>query len=155
MLVVVPDLRNQNAVNPLQPKVDIDTLVRMRQCAEQHAAMQARILVKNPSYQSVRLNFSVRFLPGLPFNFYAAKLQEALIKELTPWIRDAKSDIGFGGRLYRSVLLEFVESQPYVDFVEFFKMGLAGVPDSDFAELRADRPDAVLVSDASHAIAQA
>ena len=64
----------------------------------------------------------------------------------------------FGGRIYRSVLLDFIEELPYVDFVTDFRCGLAGDGDlllNDVAEIAADRPDAILVSAAKHLIAEA
>jgi hypothetical protein len=157
MLVVVPDLRNQNAVDQLQPRVDIDTLVRMQDYAQQHAGMQVKIKVGNPHYQSVRLDFKVRFHNGYPFNHYRQELEQALIRALTPWAYDKSREIEFGGRIYRSVLLDFVEELPYVDFVSDFSMGLAGsggVALHDVAEISADTPDTILVSNFTHVITE-
>jgi hypothetical protein len=154
-IIAVADLRNRNALNPLEPKVDLDTLTRMAEVAAAHAGMGVKVHVRNPRYEQVHLDFAVRFMPGLPFNFYAAQLQEDLIRELSPWAWDGTKDMGFGGILYRSVLLEFVETREYVDYVTRFRMGWAGIPGSDFPELRPGRPDAILVSDSVHAIAEA
>jgi len=154
MLVVIPDLCNQNAVDQLKPRVDIATLDRMQLHAQQHAGKQIRIKVKNPRYQSVRLDFKVRFYPEYPFNYYREELHKALIVALTPWANDTR-EIEFGGHLYRSVLLDFVEELPYVDFVTDFKMSLvSGTALQDVAEISADTPDTILVSDATHAISE-
>jgi hypothetical protein len=157
MLVVIPDLRNQNAVDQLKPRVDIDTLVRMQNFAQQYAGKQVSIKVKNPRYQSVLLDFKVRFYPGYPFNYYYQELQQALLRTLTPWAYDKTRDIEFGGRIYRSVLLDFVEELSYVDFVTDFKMKLVGndgTPLQDVSEISADTPDTILVSNPTHAIAE-
>lgn len=157
MLVVVPDLRNQNAVDQLQPRVDIDTLVRIQNYAQQHAGKQVRISVKNPCYQSVRIDLKVRFYEGYAFNHYRQELELALIRALTPWAYDKTREIEFGGRIYRSVLLDFVEELPYVDFVTDFKMNLmssGGAPLQDVSEISADTPDCILVSNATHAITE-
>lgn len=159
LLVVIPDLRNQNAVNPLKPRVDADTLSRMQEYAQQHTGSQVKIRVKNPDYQAVRLDFKVRFHPGYPFNYYRQELQKALLGALTPWVYDKTREIEFGGCIYRSVLLDFVEELPYVDFVTDFKMARVNraAPDEiprDVAEIRADTPDTLLVSDSAHAIAE-
>lgn len=155
MLVVVPDLRNRNAVDQLKPRVNIDTLVRMQDFAQQHTGGQVAIKVRNPRYQSVLLDFKVRFYPDYPFNYYHQQLQQALIRALAPWAYDKTRDIEFGGRIYRSVLLDFVEELPYVDFVTDFKMKLVasdGTPLQDVAEISADTPDAIIVSSPSHKI---
>jgi hypothetical protein len=155
MLVVIPDLRNHNQADRLRPRVDIDTLARMREFAQRHCGMQVAIHVRNPRYQAVHLDFKVRLRPGYAFNYYVGQLQEALLRQLSPWAYDATRSIGFGGRVYRSVLLDFVEELPYVDFVTDFRMALAGTAMSDAADVAADTPDAILVSAASHAIAEA
>ena len=154
LLVVVPDLRNQNAVDPLRPRVDTATLSKMTEFALQHCGMQVRIRVKNPRYQRVKLAFQVKFRPGLPFHFYRRQLHEALIRVLSPWAFEAAKSIQFGGRVYRSVLLDFVEELSYVDFVTDYKL-LS--PDSDFphqdlSSIQAATPSAILVSDTLHTI---
>jgi hypothetical protein len=157
MLVVVPDLRNRNQADRLQPRVDVDTLARMREFAQRHCGMQTVIHVKNPRYQAVQLDFRVRLRRGFAFNYYVQQLQEALVRRLSPWAHDATDGIEFGGRVYRSVLLDFVEELPYVDFVTEFRMGLAGAggaPLNDAATVGADTPDAILVSAATHAISE-
>jgi hypothetical protein len=162
LLVVVPDLRNRNAVDPLQPRVDLDTLTRVAEFARQHCGMfaqnlggtQVSIHVKNPRYQRVRLRFKVHFQPGYAFNFHRQILNEALIRELSPWTFDARRPLAFGGQLYRSVLLNFVEELPYVDFVTDFQLLSpdSATPQRDLTTISAETPDAILVSDASHTI---
>lgn len=157
LLIAIPDLRNQNAVDPFAPRVDLDTLTRMREFVMQHCGMQVQIKVRNPRYQRVRLDFKVRFHAGHAFNFYRNELEQALIRALSPWAFDATRQIEFGGHLYRSVLLDFVEELPYVDFVTDFRMGVVddlGAGFKDTNELIADAPDIIFVSDASHAIAE-
>ena len=162
LLVVIPDLRNKNSVDPLRPRVDTDTLARMTEFAQRHcgmfdqpsASMESRITVKNPSYQRVKLAFKVRFMPGKPFNFYSQELNKAIVQVLSPWSFDPSSTLEFGGQVYRSVLLDFVEELPYVDFVTDFKLFSpdSATPQRDVAHVSAETPDAILVSDASHII---
>ncbi len=154
LLVVVPDLRNQNMIDRLRPRVDTGTLSEMTEFAQRHCGMQVRIRVKNPRYESVKLAFQVRFRPGLPFHFYRRQLDEALVRALTPWAFDATQAIQFGGRVYRSVLLDFVEELPYVDFVSDFKLLTPdrGSSPLDLSSIQAETPDAILVSDTSHTI---
>jgi len=159
LLIAIPDLRNQNAVDPLAPRVDLDTLTRMTDYATQHSGMQARIRVRNPRYQRVRLDFKVRFRDGFPYNFYRSELEQALIRALSPWAFDpvgSSAQLDFGGRLYRSVLLDFVEELPWVDFVTEFRMGVTDGVTAEFkdvSELSAEAPDVIFVSDAQHTIA--
>jgi hypothetical protein len=157
MLVVVPDLRNRNAVDPLRPRVDADTLSRIADHVQRRAGMQVRFQVRNPRYQSIRLDFKVRFLPGYEFNFYRDQVNQELVRFLSPWAFDATRPISFGGKVYKSVLLDFVEKLAPVDFVTDFRM-FSGVDAEsrprDVEEIQAETPDAILVSAAVHGIAE-
>lgn len=152
MVAVVPDLRNRNAVDPLQPRVDLDTLDRIHNFLVTRCGMQARLTVRNPRYRPVTADFKVRLRPGYGFNFYRGVIDDALRRLLSPWAFDgAAAPLGFGGRVIRSVLLNAVESLPCVDFVTDFRMTVEGDA-TDRAEIVADAPDAILVSAASHRI---
>jgi hypothetical protein len=155
LVVVVPDLRNRNAVDPLQPKVDADTLDRITGHLQAHAGPQVRLQVKNPRYQQIRLDFKLRFLPGYEFNFYRAQVEQELIRFLSPWAFDATRPISFGGKVYKSVLLDFVEELAPVDFVTDFRMYSSTDPLRDVSEIQAVTPDAILVSAPAHTIAEA
>lgn len=158
LLVLVPDLRNGNAVDPLQPRVDADTLSRVTAHVRARAGMQVAVKVKNPRYQKVRLDFAVRFHAGYEFNFYRGALEAELVRALSPWAFEADRDISFGGTVYKSVLLNLVEELPYVDYVTEFRMyTFAGeVPDSrDLEAARPETPDTILVSDRTHTIVEA
>lgn len=161
MIVVVPDLKNKNAVDPLQPKVDADTISRITTWVLARAGMQVLIQdkhpikVKNPSYQRIQLSFNVKFLTGYEYNFYSQQLNQQLIELLSPWAYQADRDISFGGKIYKSVLLDFVEDCGYVDYVTDFKMySYTGNTNNftDVNEALPETPDAILVSDYSHVI---
>ncbi len=64
----------------------------------------------------------------------------------------------FGGHVYKSVLLDFVEDLDYVDYLTDFKMySYSGdVNDhADINEVRPETPDAILVSDHTHLVLEA
>jgi hypothetical protein len=99
----------------------------------------------------------VRFKPGHEFNFYADRLRNAIDRFLSPWAYGGSSDIRFGGRVYKSVLLDFVEEVDFVDFVTDFKLySLANAVTAsiDVNEITPTTPDAILVSAADHVIAE-
>lgn len=153
MLVVVPDLRNMNAVDPLQPRVDLDTLARIREHLMARVGPQTRVHVRNPGYRAVQVDFKVRLRSGnsLGFNFLQPQMDLALRQALSPWAFDGATALGFGARVLRSALLDFVEDLPDVDFVTDFHLSLEGARD-DVAEIVPDAPDVILVSAARHRI---
>ncbi|HIJ94641.1 MAG TPA: hypothetical protein HPP94_02675 [Desulfuromonadales bacterium] len=155
LLVVVPDLRNRNAVNLLEPKVDADTLSRIVAHVRKRAGMQIAVQAKNPRYQKIQLDFKVRFREGYEPNFYRRELEAALIRFLSPWAFHADREIAFGGKIYKSVLLDVVEELEYIDFVTDFRMysfSSAVSNDIDIATAEPATPDTILVSAASHII---
>jgi hypothetical protein len=155
LLVVIPDLRNQNAPDPLQPKVDANTMSRITDYVRQHCGLQVQLKVKNPLYQQIKLDFRVKFQPGKEFNYYSRTLEQALIQFLSPWAFTPERDIYFGGKVFKSVLLDFVEDLEYVDYVTDFKMfSFTGTDRNrlDLNAVQANTPDTILVSSQTHTV---
>ena len=155
LLVVVPDLKNKNAINLLEPKVDADTIDRIIDYVQKRAGMQVSIMVKNPRYQKIKVDFKVKFHPGYEFNYYKTLVEREIIKFLSPWAYDSEREISFGGKIYKSVLLDFVEDLPYVDYVTDFKMYSSSGETTNYTdinEVQAYTPDTILVSDTTHII---
>ncbi len=157
-VVVVPQLRSAAAgTDPLAPRVDLGTLEAIRAFLLARGPMGTGLVVKNAQFEALRADFGVRLRPGVAFNPQRDRLNELLEAALTPWAFDGATPIRFGGRVFRSVLLALVESQPSVDFVTDFRLRrLAddGTPGADAAEHGATRPDAILVSAPRHGIVE-
>lgn len=159
LLTVIPDLRNRNGVNPLQPKVDADTLARIVEHVRARCGGQVAIRARNPRYQQVHLDCRVRLHRGYGFNISSKEIEQAIIRRLSPWAFDqSRQDIGFGGVISKSVLLDFIEALPTVDYVEELRMhSYSGdaVNTVDLDEVRPQTPDAILVSAPNHRIREA
>lgn len=156
-VVVVPDLRNRNAVDPLQPRVDLDTLERIKAFLLARAPMgldAATLAVRNPAYRAVQVDFKVAMRPGYAFSYYRAQINQALLRALSPWAFDTAGALEFGGRVLRSALVDFVEGLPWVDYVTDFRLCFADRPAEDRPELTPDAPDVILVSAPEHLIAE-
>jgi hypothetical protein len=95
---------------------------------------------------------------GIDKGIYQVKLEEAIINYLSPWAYETGSDIVFGGKIHKSVILNFVEEQTYVDYITCFEMFhiVPGDPDNDpekdVNEAVASTSASVLGSSASHII---
>jgi hypothetical protein len=152
-MVVVPDLRYLKAINPLEPKVDLNTLAQIKIFLKKHAGMLVNIETTNPDYEPVRLQFNVQFRRGYEFSVYKKVLNQDIIRYLSPWAFDTGADIPFGGTLEKSVVINFIERLGYVDVVREFK--LLSIKDNfsyDYEEIVASNPMAVLVSCGQHNI---
>ncbi|MEL6811941.1 MAG: baseplate J/gp47 family protein [Bacteroidota bacterium] len=121
-LVIVANVQNKNAVDPLRPLASLDQLSEIGTFLEKIKPPCAALHVKNPIYEEVQLDFQVKFHQDIDAGYYISKLQEELKFFLSPWASDCATDIIFGGRIHKSVLLNFVEERSYVDYATCFKM---------------------------------
>lgn len=120
-LVIISDLQNKNAVDPLKPKTSLITLTQIEEYITAIKAPCAHLHVRNPIFEEIQVEFNVKLLPGYDIGFYGQQLQAEIKQFLAPWTYGTK-DIAFGGRIHKSVLINFVEDRPYVDYVTCFNM---------------------------------
>jgi hypothetical protein len=128
--VTIPDLSHTNSLNPLLPYTSIGLLAEIKHylssldtsfLADDSSGNEHLHLV-NPQFEGVQFDFKVSFLPGYDEIFYSNLLKNEIIQFLTPWAYDTTQEVEFGGKIEKSVVLNFVQERPYVDFVTCFKM---------------------------------
>ncbi|MCW3084480.1 MAG: hypothetical protein JWP12_1846 [Bacteroidetes bacterium] len=150
-LVMIADLKNKNSVNPLQPKTSLILLTDIEEYIKTINPPAVELHVKNPLYEEIAVEFNVRFLPGFDNGFYGQKLEEDIKKFLAPWAYSV-TDIAFGGTIHKSMIINFVEEQPYVDFVTCFKMDqiIGTIVNKNIEAAFATTSASVLTSAAAH-----
>ncbi len=122
-IVVVPDLKNNLSSNILRPYTSLGLIEEIRQYLEKLTSPFVKLHVVNPQFEEVQFEFEVNFLPEIKdAEIYRKLLSDDIEQFLTPWAYESGRDIEFGGRIEKSVVLNFVEERPYVDFVTNFKM---------------------------------
>lgn len=121
-LVPVPDLKNKNAVDPLLPYTPAGVLKDIQDYVTQFTSAFVIVKAVNPLFEQVQFNFSVHFFTQYDVAVYRSLLNEAITQFLCPWAFNGSTDIEFGGKISKSVVLKFVEDQYYVDYVTCFKM---------------------------------
>jgi hypothetical protein len=154
-LVVVPDLKNKTPIDPLKPKAPLDTLTAIKDYVEKMNSMFIEVHTRNPEYEELQLDFKVQFKRHYEFGFYSKKLNDDLIRYLSPWAFSPSFEISFGGRVHKSVILNFIEELEYVDFITSFKMyhrSGENPATKDVNEIEVINPSAILVSSAKHLI---
>jgi hypothetical protein len=154
LMTVIPNLRNVVSMNPLEPKVDVGTLGEIYAFLRRINPEFATLLVRNPKYERIKLKFIVYFKPGYDGDHYVQVLNTEIVRFLSPWAYDNASEIAFGGTIYRSALLDFVEERPYVDYVTQFEMYHINEASllQDVSAAIASTTDAVLASVPQHEI---
>ena len=120
--IVVPDLINKNSADPLQPKVNLITLQNIEAYIYQYVPLFVNFNADNPVYEQLFVDFKVGFLPGKDAGYYGNFLNEEIKRFLSPWAYEEGQDITFGGKVFKSDIIIFIENRPYVDFVNSFNL---------------------------------
>lgn len=116
-LVTVPDKQFYNMTDPLKPYTSLGLLQEISQFLGKRISCFIRLHVHNPRFEEVRVNLKVRFYDGFDQTWYTNLLQESILRFLSPWAFPEGGNPTFGGKVYKSVIIDFVEEQPYVDYV--------------------------------------
>ncbi len=158
-LVVIPDLRNKNAVNPLEPKTSLITLTEISDFIKTINPPCVELHVRNPIFEEIEVDFNVRFHTGFDKGFYGKLLEEEIKQFLAPWAYNT-IDISIGGKIHKSRIINFVEERPYVDFVTCFNMNhiiptginTAPIANNNIDEAITTTSASILTSAATHRI---
>ncbi|MDF0651248.1 MAG: baseplate J/gp47 family protein [Nitrospira sp.] len=121
-VVTIPNQRFQNLRDPLRPYTSLGLLEEIGRFLRKRLSCFVNLHVKNPQFEEVLVSCGVRLREGLDETFYETKLQEAITRFLSPWAFPGGGHPSFGGKIYKSVLINFVEDQPYVDYVTDFQL---------------------------------
>ncbi len=159
--IIIPNLYNQNAVDPFRPKVSSQTLSVAENLLASIGTMQVQYHVTNPRYYQIKIGFGVKLKLGFEFNYYSQLLNQKIIEFLTPWMRETDKDIYFGGIVYKSEILDFIEELSFVDYLtDFTLMGyendqtLLNNNLKDASNISVTEPDMIMVSAKEHDIYQ-
>jgi hypothetical protein len=156
LLIVVPDLTNQNAADPLRPKADKNTLDSIHTFLKNHSADWITHHVANPYYEPVKISVRIKLKSGFEFNYYENVIARRLQEFLSPWIANTDSSVQFGGKITQSRIVKFLEEMEFVDFISDLKLFHSVNGGQSFGSnkqlIEASNPAAVLVSHSSHQI---
>lgn len=149
-IVTLPNLAMQQQRDPLKPYTSLGLLEDIRAFLQQRTSCFAQLHVKNPQFEEVWVRFKLKFIDGYDRAYYTTQLQQAITRFLSPWAFSGAVMPSFGGKIYKSALIHFVESQPYVDYVTDFQL-FQNIPCQppgtvDFDEVTASRAVSILVS---------
>ena len=121
-VVTIPDLRFAALRDPLRPYTSLGLLDKISAYLSQRLSCFVRLHVRNPLFEEVQVGCKVTLLPGLDQSFYELKVKEAITRFLSPWAFPGGGNPSFGGKVRKSVLIDFVEELPYVDCVMDFRL---------------------------------
>ena len=148
-IVTVPSHQFQNLRDPLRPYTSLDLLLQIEHFLRRRSACFVKLHVRNPQFEEVRLSFKVRLHTGVDEAYHVRLLQQEITRFLSPWAFPGGAAPSFGGKVHKSVLINFVEERPYVDYVTDFQLfhdigGAIGT--IDLAEVSGKLAVSILVS---------
>ncbi len=121
-LIVVSNLRNKDSINPFEPNTSQLTLDAIKSFVELYISPFVKVNVELPIYESILVDAKIGFNSGFDPGFYSNLLNEELKQFLSPWAFVDGVDIEIGGAIYKSSILQFIESKNYVDYVVDFEL---------------------------------
>ncbi len=146
-----------DAPDPLRPYVRRQTLLEVERFLRARLSPFVQLAVVQPQLEEVQLAFKVGFRQNLGNpDFYLARIQQDLIRELSPWAFGGE-DVAFGGRWYKADLVDFLDELGYVDYVTDVKL-IHTYPEGtarrrvEVETVAASTPGSVLVSAKRHDI---
>src|SRR5665648_3734 len=150
-IITIPSQLNHNDANPLKPYTQQSTLTSIETYLRKRISCFVNLRACQPQFEEIRLEFSVKFYEQYKdFTFYTSKLQKEITQFLSPWAFGNTSSIDFGGKVYKSVLINFIEERYYVDFITdvfmYVKVDETSAESSDLDEIFASTSRSILVS---------
>jgi hypothetical protein len=122
-IITIPDLQHRNDINPLKPYTSQSTLQAIDSYLRKRISCHVQLHVVNPVFEEVQLSLKLKLAKGYDdFTVYSKRLQEEITAFLSPWAYADDADINFGGVVYKSVVINFIEERPYVDFITDVEM---------------------------------
>jgi len=122
LIIPIANMKNRNALNPLQPKTPRRTLLEIESYIKNLTSPFVKVYAKNAVFEQILTYFRVKFYDGYDKGYYLKKLNEEIVHFLTPWAFDEKAEVMFGQKIYASSIINFIEEREYVDFISDFKM---------------------------------
>lgn len=122
-IITIPSQQNHNDTNPLKPYTQQSTLTKIEEFLQKRTSCFVNLHACQPQFEEIRLEFSLKLYDQYKdFTFYSEQLKEEITQFLSPWAFGNTKSIDFGGKIYKSVLINFIEERYYVDFITDVKM---------------------------------
>jgi len=150
-IITIPSQVNRNDANPLKPYTQQSTLTNIENYLRKRTSCFVKLRACQPQFEEVRIEFTLKLHDQYKdFTFYENQLKEEITRYLSPWAYGDTSSIDFGGKVYKSVLINFIEERYYVDFITdvflYVKVDDTTNESGDMDEITASAARSILVS---------
>jgi hypothetical protein len=121
-VVVIPDLATRPLSERFEPRVSRGRLKDITDFLKSRTAPFVQLNVMNPIFEPIDTTSKITFIKGKSPAFYKNQLALDLKRYLAPWAFDPTAKIEFGGQIFETAILGFIEQRDYVDYIEDFKV---------------------------------
>lgn len=106
-----------------KPLLSLNKMLLIKERLTKIASPHARINVKPPKLEKVRLQFKVKFhhQEGMDTRLYIDALIKTINEYLSPWAYDT-TEVNFANEIEFSSIIQLIDNQPYVDYITDFKV---------------------------------
>ncbi|MDP4209270.1 MAG: hypothetical protein Q8928_10710 [Bacteroidota bacterium] len=121
-IVLVPkEIKNSNVLSE-PPRVSLAMLYKVKTFLSGIISPFINIEVGNPVYEKVKIICKVLLSAKASNNpgFYLRQLTTDINRYIAPWLFGEKEYLKIGNRIYRSDILLFIKTRPYVEYVSAF-----------------------------------
>lgn len=145
VLAIIPEIAGSQFAEKLEPKATRALLHSIEQFLLSRTSTFVQVRAVNPIFQKVDIGGNIAFRPGKEVNYYEAKLREDVLRFLAPWAFGDVQGPSFGGKLFQSSVLHFIEKLDYVDYVtDFWFTDPASIPAQNLTEIEARTERSIL-----------
>lgn len=149
LILVVPKTYALSSV--YKPLVSKARLTAMYEFIRPLVSPFAKITVMNPLFEEVAVSTEIGFRSFVRDKiFYENKLQDDIKRFLSPWAFEDGLEPEFGGIIYKSTVMDFIEDLPYIDYVKSLELIHANTVSGEQAE--ASSLASVLISSSQHIV---
>jgi hypothetical protein len=113
-LVAIPKVDHSDKF--YEPKLSPGEIKQIEQYLRQFCSPFVRLIVRNPSYEYIRIKCKLRLLapnPGIALR----QLHHDILRFLCPWFFSHDVQASLGGTIQRSDLIAFLHALPYVAYI--------------------------------------
>ncbi len=123
-VIVIPKEKEDGRFISEEPKVSLSTLYKVKKFLTQVISPFSNIEVGNPAYEKVKVVCRVIFADTeISDNGYFLRMLNADINAyIAPWMYGRESDLKIGSRIYKSDILNFIKTRPYVAYTTGFSV---------------------------------
>jgi hypothetical protein len=146
-LAVIPDLNKLMAGNSYEPKVPVSIIEDINTFIRQRTSPFVRFRAMNPRYEKINFCLKIRLLKGKDENYYKEQVKEDIRNFLAPWAVGDYYKLTFGQCVYRSDIIQFLETRDYMDFISDLRMAREGdAPNGTQPKICPDTPRSILIA---------